>query len=263
MTYGETDLAATIEQLSGTPLAHLTPRQLDLFDQFHAGGPQAVERLLPNLGIERGMTVLDVGSGFGGPARQIARSVECDVVGVDVTAAYVEVARALTDVAGLSQRVRFVCADIAALADTEFDAAYTIHVQMNVADKKAFYAEIADRLRCDGRLVVFEVCRNGDAEPALPLPWSLDGSDSFLVTADELRNTIEACGLTVQEWVDDTDWVQGWFEQAATRLAAAPGQGVTLPALLTDGPMRMFNYAAAIANGVVSIQRGTFVRARS
>jgi SAM-dependent methyltransferase len=260
VTYDETNLAATIERLSGTPLTQLTPRQLDQFDQFHAGGPQAVERVRQNLGVEPGMTVLDVGSGFGGPARQIARSVGCNVVGVDITAAYVEVARALTEGAGLSKRVRFLCTDVAALADNQFDAAYTMHVQMNVADKKTFYAEIADRLRPGARLVVFEVCCNGEGEPGLPLPWSLDGSDSFLVAADDLRNTIEACGLTVDEWVDETDWVRGWFERAAAQVAAAAGQEITLPALLTDGPTRMVSFAAAIANDVVSIHRGTFTR---
>ena len=42
------------------------------------------------------MTVLDIGSGRGGPARKIAHSSGNTVVGVDVTAAYVDTARAFT-----------------------------------------------------------------------------------------------------------------------------------------------------------------------
>ena len=91
MTYTETDLVASIEHLAGeADLAALTQQQWDGIDQFHAGGSQAVDRILPSLGLATGMTVLDVGSGFGGPARQVARSTGCTVVGVDITPAYVD-----------------------------------------------------------------------------------------------------------------------------------------------------------------------------
>lgn len=262
MTYTETDVAAAIERISGNPLAALTREQRDQFDQFHAGGPEAVERLLSGLQLAPGTTVLDVGSGLGGPARQVAATTGCNVVGVDITPAYVDAARALTAAAGLTDRVRFVCTDLAALEPSPFDAAYTLHVQMNVADKRTFFAEIAGRLRPGARLAVFEVCRTGAAEPPLPLPWSLDGTDSFLATAEELRGTIQSCGFELAEWVDETAWVRGWFERAAARMAAN-GTGVTLPGLLDDGPARMMNFAAAIAGGVVSIHRGSFVRVES
>lgn len=259
MTYTETDVVASIERLSGAALTALTQAQRDQFDQFHAGGPEAVDRLLPGLRLATGMSVLDVGSGLGGPARQVARSTGCRVVGVDITSAYVDAARALTDTAGLSDRVEFVCADIAALEPAQFDAAYTMHVLMNVADKKTFIAEIARQLRRGARLAIFEVCRNGDAAPNPPLPWSLDGTDSHLVTADEMRRTIEACGFELVEWVDDSAWVRQWFQEAAPRMAAAQA---TLPAILSDGPTRMFNYLAAIANDVVSIHRASFTLVR-
>jgi sarcosine/dimethylglycine N-methyltransferase len=259
MTYTETDLVASIERLSGNVLTALTQIQRDQLDQFHAGGPEAVDRLLPSLRLEPGMSVLDVGSGLGGPARQVARSTGSDVVGVDITPAYVDVARALTDAAGLADQVRFFCADIADLEPVDFDAAYTMHVQMNVADKKSFVSEIARRLRPGARFAVFEVCRDGDAEPTLPLPWSLDGTDSFLTTADELRSTIESCGLELVEWVDETAWVRQWFEQTAARMADARTPA-TLPALLADGPIRILNFLSAIANDVVSIHRGSFTR---
>lgn len=259
MTYTETNVVASMERLSGRTLAALTQNQRDQLDQFHAGGPEAVQRLLPDLRLTPGMTVLDVGSGLGGPARQVAVATGCRLVGIDITPAYVEAARALTDAAGLSQHVRFVCTDIAALGPIMFDAAYTMHVQMNVADKQTFFAEIARRLRPGARLAIFEVCRNGAAEPSPPLPWSLDGTDSFLATPDELRRTIQSCGFELVDWVDETAWIRDWFERAAARLAAA-GPQATLPALLNDGPIRMMNYAAAIARDVVSIHRGSFTR---
>src|SRR6266704_5318608 len=92
VTYTETDLVATIERLAGADLAALTQPQRDQFDQFHSGGSEAVDRLLPSLLLAPGMVVLDVGSGLGGPARQIARGSGCTVVGVDITSAYVDTA---------------------------------------------------------------------------------------------------------------------------------------------------------------------------
>jgi len=130
---------------------------------------------------------------------------------------------------------------------------------MNVADKPSFFAEIARRLRPGARLAVFEVCRNGAAEPTPPLPWSLDGTDSHLASADELRATIERSGFALAEWVDETGWVRQWFEQVAARMATA-GARATLPALLDDGPTRMFNFASALAGDVVSVHRGAFTR---
>jgi cyclopropane fatty-acyl-phospholipid synthase-like methyltransferase len=204
------------------------------------------------------MTALDVGSGLGGPARQVARTTGCTVIGVDITPAYVDAAQALTRSAGLSEQVRFWCGDIATFDQTGFDAAYTMHVQMNVADKKTYFTEIAHRLRPGARFATFEVCLGGDTQPAPPLPWTLDGTDSFLVTADELRDTIQASGFQLLEWVDETAWVQQWFENLGRRIASGRTQA-TLPALLNDGLTRVLNFAVAVATGVITVQRGSFV----
>jgi sarcosine/dimethylglycine N-methyltransferase len=261
MTYTETHLVAAIEQLAGVDLADLTQAQRDGIDQFHSGGAEAVDRLLPTLALGPTMTVLDAGSGLGGPARQIARATGCRVVGVDITRAYVDAANALTDAAGLGSRVAFVCADIADIDRTDFDAACTMHVQMNIADKKTFFSEIASRLRPGARLATFEVCRSGPEDPAFPLPWSIDGADSFLATPADLRATIEDSGFEAVEWVDETPWILEWFRDLDIRLSAA-ATPATLPALLTDGSIRMMNFASALGNGTLTVHRGAFALAR-
>jgi SAM-dependent methyltransferase len=259
MTYAETDLVASIEALAGVDVSALSRGELEHVDQFHAGGSAAVDRLLPSLGLGPGRTALDVGSGLGGPARQIALATGCAVVGVDVTASYVDAARALTDAAGLGGRVEFLCAELASVERDDFDAAYTIHVQMNVEDKTAFHREIAKRLRPGAPLAVFEVCRRGPVDPAVPLPWSLDGTDSVLATPADLRTSLRDAGLEEVEWVDETPWVRQWFDQIGARLAD-PRARATLPALLDEGPVRMFNFAVALADGVLTVHRGVFRR---
>ena len=259
MTYTETHLVPRIEQLAAEEIAALTQPQLDGIDQFHAGGAEAVSRILPTLELSPAMTALDVGSGLGGPARQVARTTGCAVVGVDITRSYVDTATALTRVAALGTQVEFLHTDVSNLQRRDFDAAYTIHVQMNIADKKAFFTEVANRLRPGARLAVFEVCRSGQQDANLPLPWSIDGSDSFLVKPEDLRGSIEKSGFETVEWVDDTGWIMDWFQDLGTRLARA-GTPATLPALLDNGQTRMMNFAGALGAGLLSVHRGAFTR---
>lgn len=260
MTYTETNIVDTIEKLTATDLAGLTQAQLDGIDQYHIGGTDAVDRLIPDLRLATGMTALDVGSGFGGPARQVARRTGCHILGVDITDAYVIAARELTASTRQENDVRFLLTDVADLARTDFDAAYTIHVQMNVKNKREFYAHIARHLRPGARLAIYEVCRGGDTELTLPLPWSFDGSDSFLATGGELRESILAAGFDLVDWVDDSGWAKDWFTDLGSSLAAGAAPP-TLPALIADGPTRMLNFAVAVMSGTVTIHRGSFVLA--
>ena len=132
---------------------------------------------------------------------------------------------------------------------------------MNVADKRGFFGAIARHLRPGAGFACFEVCRTGAEEPPLPLPWSLDGTDSFLATPEELHTTIASCGFDGVEWVDETEWVRSWFAGAGARgMVDATTSPVTLPALLVDGPTRLVNYAVAIMDGVVGVYRGSFTR---
>ena len=98
MTYAETDVSGTVRQLLGEhpDLDVSAPGALDNLDQFHIGGPDATDLLIGSLGLAEGDRVLDIGSGFGGPARQIARRTGNPVTGIDITPAYVYAARELS-----------------------------------------------------------------------------------------------------------------------------------------------------------------------
>lgn len=60
------------------------------------------------IGIKDNYTVLDVGCGVGGPAREIATFAGCKVVGVNNNAYQIQRATALTSKRGLSGKVSFV-----------------------------------------------------------------------------------------------------------------------------------------------------------
>src|SRR5258708_21031435 len=89
MTYGETTVGQTIDRLlSEHPdLDASADGALDNLDQFHAGGADAVDLLIGGLALAEGDRVLDIGSGFGGPPRQIAPRTRNPVIRVDITPA--------------------------------------------------------------------------------------------------------------------------------------------------------------------------------
>jgi SAM-dependent methyltransferase len=90
-----------------------TDGELDSLDQFHIGGADATDPLIGSLAPGRGDRVLDVGSGFGGPARQIARRTGNRIVGIDITPAYVDAADDLSLQAGLGDLTEFRTGGIA------------------------------------------------------------------------------------------------------------------------------------------------------
>ena len=82
-------------QRAGKNLDTLSYADLALVDEFHIGGRPATRALGNQLDLPAGARVLDVGCGIGGPARCFASERGWKVEGVDLTAEYVEVAKAL------------------------------------------------------------------------------------------------------------------------------------------------------------------------
>lgn len=63
------------------------------------------------MGLKPGMKVLDVGCGIGGPAREIAKLIGCEIVGITINQHQVDRAIALTAEAGLSDKIVYIRGD--------------------------------------------------------------------------------------------------------------------------------------------------------
>jgi sarcosine/dimethylglycine N-methyltransferase len=231
--------------------SHLNPTMLAGLDQFHAGGIEPVERLLRLGGVGPGMTVVDLGSGLGGPAR-LAASLGATVIGVDRNPTFVELAGALSARLGASDRVTFRVGDMTALdlPDAQADRVMLIHAQMNVPDKLALARTVARILRPGGELLAWEVCAADAGNVSWPTPWSLDGTDSHLVTSSALRAAFQEGGLRVTAWADRSEWATEWFQRT---LAAPPAPGPSLVGMLERGPERVRNFARGLATGQLAI----------
>jgi SAM-dependent methyltransferase len=165
-------------------------------------------------GIAAGMSVLDVGAGVGGPARFLAATCGCRVTGVDLSEAFVDAARYLTERTGQSGQVSFQTASALELPfdDGRFDAVLLQHVAMNISDRARLYREIRRVLKSAGRFATFDVVLMS-GEPHYPVPWARTPATSFVLTPAATRQAIEPAGFRTLTWRDDTEAAKAWIAQ--------------------------------------------------
>src|SRR5215831_8934859 len=99
---GLTERLKTALAALGPEDQQFTPQQLAALDQFHTRGLAATVELAKLAGITADMSVLNVGSGLGGPARLLAATYVCRATGVDLSEPFVDAARYLTEQTGQS-----------------------------------------------------------------------------------------------------------------------------------------------------------------
>ncbi len=210
---------------SGIERDAVTVADLAPVDEFHIGGRPATVDLAGQLALAPSDRVLDVGSGLGGAARFFADEVGCTVTGIDLTAEYVAAARTLSGRVGLGERNAFEHASALAMpfVDASFDAAYMLHVGMNIEAKTELFAEIARVLAPGGRLGIYDIMRTGDGEVVYPVPWAETGDTSFLASPSDYRAALDGAGLELLEERNRRDWALELFRRLRTKAANADG----------------------------------------
>jgi ubiquinone/menaquinone biosynthesis C-methylase UbiE len=216
----------------GKDIESLRPADLAPVDEFHIRGREATVELATLAALEPRLRVLDVGCGLGGSVRYLAAEWQCVATGVDLTSEYVGVASALAPLVGLQDLTRFHQASALDLpfGDGAFDVVWTEHAQMNIADKRAFYAEITRVLAPRGRLVFHDIFQ-GEQQPLhYPVPWAEESAISHLVSPDAARNIIADLGLAIVSWVDKSAQSLQWFTTAVEKVKStgAPPLGLHL-----------------------------------
>jgi sarcosine/dimethylglycine N-methyltransferase len=211
---GLTERLKTALAALGPETQRLAPPQLAALDQFHTRGLAATAELATLAGITADMSVLDVGSGVGGPARFLAATYGCRVTGVDLSEPFVDAARYLTGRTGQSGQVSFETGSALELPfdGGRFDVALLQHVAMNISDRAGLYREIHRVLKPGGRFATFDVVSDG-GEPHYPVPWARTPATSFLLSAAATRAVIEPAGFRTLAWQDDSEAAKAWFAQ--------------------------------------------------
>ena len=134
------------------------------FCRFAAGEPflQALARhehyLAHMMGIRDGMSVLDVGCGVGGPAREIAKFAGVNITGLNNNDYQIERATAAAAKDGLTKQLKFVKGDFMQMSfpDNSFDAVYAIEATVHAPSLEGVYSQIFRVLKPGGVFGVYE-----------------------------------------------------------------------------------------------------------
>jgi SAM-dependent methyltransferase len=221
--YGQRGLGtAILEALiaAGKDLDRLTPEDLAPIDEFHIRGRKATLELARELGLTESMAILDVGSGLGGAARQLALEFGCRVTGLDLTEEYCQVANMLARRLGLEARVHYLHGDALAMPfeDASFDILWTQHAAMNIADKEGLYRELWRVLKPGGKLALYDILAGEGGAVHFPVPWAREPSISFLITPRQLRDILAGIGFEMVSWRDNTETGRSWFRHLGGKI---------------------------------------------
>jgi SAM-dependent methyltransferase len=251
-------LRATGKDPDNLHIDDLTP-----VDQFHLGGKAATLQLIGRAGFLPGMRVLDVGGGLGGPARTLATQTGCSVTVLDLSEEFCRVGAMLTARTGLTDRVTFQHGSALDMPfpDEHFDAAWTQHATMNIADKARLYAEIHRVLRPGGRFAMHDAMAGPTQPIHFPVPWARDPSISFLRSSDAVRALLADAGFREVTWIDEGAAILAALQKQVT-IATVNGP-LPLGIQLLLGPQfsaMLSNVGRNIQEGRLTIIQGVFER---
>lgn len=202
-------------------LDNLSIEDVAAVDSFHIRGRVGTVELADRVGFREDWHVLDVGSGPGGTARYLSNTYGCRTTGIDLTPSFVDLADALSKLVGMQDPTQFECGNALSMPfeDASFDSIWLEHVQMSIPDKDALNAELHRVLKPGGTLALHEIFLGPQGDPQYPAPWADTIADSFLVTPDSMRQSLEAQSFEIVDWRDVSAPSRDWFQAAAKRSA--------------------------------------------
>jgi SAM-dependent methyltransferase len=243
MTLTEDELKACCATAYASPAARWL-----LGESFHPGGARLTARLIRALAVGPGSAVVDVASGLGTSAIQLARETGCDVVGVDLSPESVAAATRAAEEARLAGRVRFLCGDAEALPlpDAAADGVLCECALCTFPDRAAAAAELARILRPGARLALSDVTADPGALPpelGTVTAWiaCLGGARPLGQIGEELARA----GLIVEVVERHDQALADLLDRVEARLRAACLLGDGIPRELRSGIGRGLELLAA------------------
>lgn len=185
--------------------------ELLMGEQIHVGGAEQTEVLAEKVGLDRsgqGLSLLDICSALGGPARHLAEKYGVNVVGLDITPEMVAEAEKRTKGKAYADKIEYrigSALDIPSKLDT-FDVVWGQDAWCYIRDKPRLISEAIRVLKKGGTLAFTDWIWGSVA----PTEEESDYMMEFMVfpdlqTIDGYKNLIEGQGLEIIETDDLSD----------------------------------------------------------
>lgn len=182
----------------------------------------ATELMAAQVALNANSRVLDLGSGYGGPARFLASRFGCRVTGINLSNVEIEEATKQTKAQGLESLVAFDCGDFHELpyADESFDVVWSQDSLMYGADKQQILKEVVRVMKPGGILDFTDILASRDLEPAdrqrlyervrTPEMWDIE---RYLTALIDLGFKIRR----VEDWSQHVGASYAWAREQAIR----------------------------------------------
>ena len=182
----------------------------------------------------------------------------CEVVGVDLTAEFVNVGECTYSAlrpggSDLANSGKCSALDLP-FPKAEFDAATLIHVGMNIADKAKLLSLEVRRVLADGTVFgVYRVMRIAEGDLPYPMPWAQTPETSFVERRRPIGGCSERPASRSRREHDRRELALRLGREMRER-AAARGPSPLGPHLLMGpaAPQRVGNVMAAVERGLIA-----------
>ena len=146
--------------------ATLDPTVLSKIDSMHYEGDSAIQAAIDKMKISESSRILDIGSGFGGPARYLAHKTNCHVTAIEIQQDIATKAADLTARCQLQHKVTHIVGDILdntamdqltktgdnGNSDNSITGIVSWLVFLHIEDKKFLFQKCGQFLPCGGKL---------------------------------------------------------------------------------------------------------------
>ncbi len=249
-----TDSILSMLTAAGVDTEHLQAKDLYTRDlDCHNLGMHTMLEVLAAVAAEYGKPgagdrLLDLGCGLGGPGRFLVDQFGCSVVGVDVLPLRIDIAQALTDKTGMTERISYHVGDATDLdfEDRSFAQVWMLDVSMHIRDKRALFSEITRTLQPGGVLVMHE--------QTAPIPKAMlpvtRRAPYMAPSLPQLIRYVEEPGLRMLTWRDTTSSVLQYFLALRAMFPQPPDptSGARLPQRQDLGLAMLDGYIETLAN---------------